>query len=81
MQGLRTDFEPPGTWISGVGRVALSKEGSKSDLSAESGDVGITERARQLQRKRISMQLNRGQKLSKLITELGLGILFSPKIW
>ena len=83
MQGLRTDTEQqPGKWISGVGRVALGKEGDGSDLSPEGCDVGITERARQLQRKRISMQLSRGQKLStKLVKELGLGILFSPKIW
>jgi hypothetical protein len=82
MQGIRTDTEPPGKWISGVGRVALGQEGDESDLSPGSSNVGITERDRQLRRKRISMQLSRGQKLStKLVKELGLGILFSSKIW
>jgi hypothetical protein len=62
--------------------VALSKNGDESDLTAESIDVGITERARQLRRKRISMQLSKGQRLNtKLVKELGLGILFSSKIW
>jgi hypothetical protein len=82
MQGIRTDTEPPGKWISGVGRVALGQEGDESDLSSGSCNVGITERDRQLRRKRISIQLSRGQKLStKLVKELGLGILFSSKIW
>jgi hypothetical protein len=82
MQGLRTDTETPGKWISGIGRVALGKGGDESDLLPESCDVGITERDRQLQRKRISMQLSRGQKLStKLVKKLGLGILFRKKIW
>jgi hypothetical protein len=82
MQGLRTDTETPGKWISGIGRVALGKGEDESDLPLESCDVGITERERQLRRKRISIQLSRGQKLStKLVKNLGLGILFSSKIW
>ncbi len=82
MQSIRTDTEPPGKWISGIGRVALGQEGDEFDLSPGSCNVGITERDRQLRRKRISMQLSRGQKLStKLVKELGLGILFSSKIW
>jgi hypothetical protein len=81
MQDIRTDTEPPGKWISGIGRVALG-QGDESDLSPRSCNVGIAERDRQLRRKRISMQLSRGQKLStKLVKELGLGILFSSKIW
>jgi hypothetical protein len=80
MQGL--DSGPQGRWISGVGRVALGKGGNESDLPPDSTNIGITELDRQLQRKRISIQLSRGQKLStKLIKELGLGILFSSKIW
>jgi hypothetical protein len=80
MQGLQTDAARRGRWISGVGRVTL--EGDESNLLPESGDIGITERDRQLQRKRISIQLSRGQKLStKLVKELGFGILFSTKIW
>jgi hypothetical protein len=82
MQGIRTDTEPPGKWISSVGRVAMGQEGDESNLSPGSCNVSITERDRQLRRKRISMQLSRGQKLStKLVKELGLGILFSSKIW
>jgi hypothetical protein len=60
----------------------LGKDGNESDLAAKSIDVGITERVRQLRKKRISMQLSRSQKLNtKLVKELGLGILFSSKIW
>ena len=81
MQGLHTRTEQPGKWINGVGRVALEKEGNESGISPESCDASIAERARQLQRKRINVQLSRGHKLStKLVKELDLGILFSPKI-
>jgi hypothetical protein len=51
-------------------------------MSSESGNVNITERATQLRRKLISMQLSRGRKLStKLVKGLGLGILFDLNIW
>jgi hypothetical protein len=79
---IRTKKNKPVKWISGIGRVALGKGEDESDLPLESCDVGITERERQLRRKRISIQLSRGQKLStKLVKNLGLGILFSSKIW
>lgn len=43
MQGLRIDTEQQsGKWISGVGKVALGKNGNESDLAAKSIDVGIT---------------------------------------
>jgi hypothetical protein len=81
MQDLRTDTETPGKWISGIGRVALGKGGDGSDLPPESCDIGIIKRSERLRKKHISMQLSRGQKLSKLVKELGLGILFNPNIW
>jgi hypothetical protein len=82
MQGLQTRTEQSGKWVSGVERLVLGKEIYESSISRENCDAGITERARHLQRKRFSVQLSRGHKLStKLVKELGLGILFSPKIW
>lgn len=81
MQKMQMDATGQGSWISGVGRVTL--EDDKSDvLLIESGKVSITEQAKQVQRKCISVQLSRGQKLStQLVKELGFGILFSPRIW
>lgn len=81
MQKMQIDATGQGSWISGVGRVTL--EDDKSDvLLIESGKVSITEQAKQVQRKHISVQLSRGQKLStQLVKELGFGILFSPRIW
>ena len=62
--------------------VTLGEEEGSADLVQGTGEGGIAERDRQMQRKHISIQLSRGQKLStKLVEELGLGILFSPKIW
>jgi hypothetical protein len=82
MQSVQLSGGPRGRWISGVGKVALTTEGDGSSLPPNNGDLSITERDRQAQRKCITMQLSRGQKLStKLVKELGLGILFSPKIW
>jgi hypothetical protein len=82
MQSVQLGSNPRGRWISGVGRVALTTEGDTDALPPDEGDLSITERERKAQRKRISIQLSRGQKLStKLVKELGLGILFSPKIW
>lgn len=81
MQKMQIDATGQGSWISGVGRVTL--EDDKSDvLLIESGKVSITEQAKQVRRKHISVQLSRGQKLStQLVKELGFGILFSPRIW
>lgn len=82
MQSMPLGSGPRGRWISGVGRVALTREGEVGVPQPDNDDHGIAERHRQAQRKRISMQLSRGQKLrTKLVKELGLGILFSPKIW
>lgn len=72
----------PGRWISGVGTVAVGGEEDRTDPNPENDEGGISAQDRRLQRKRISLQLSRGQKLStKLVQNLGLGILFSPKVW
>src|SRR5271170_6221823 len=82
MQDLQIRTEQTGKWVSGVGRIDVTKEGNNSDMPPESCDASITERIRYSQRRRISMQLSRGQKLStKLVRQLGIGILFSPEIW
>ena len=82
LQGFQTGPEQPGKWVGGVGRLDLGKEGDESGMLSESGNVNITERATQLRRKLISMQLSRGRKLcTKLVKGLGLGILFDPNIW
>jgi hypothetical protein len=82
MQGLQANTEQPGKWIRGVGRLTLGEEEDESALSPESYESRIAKRARYLQRKRISLHLFRGHRLNtKLAKELGLGILFSPKIW
>jgi hypothetical protein len=82
MQSLQTRTEQPGKWVSGVGRIDMTKEEDNSGMSRESCDASITEKIRHSQRRRISMQLSRGQKLStKLVKELGIGILFLPEIW
>ncbi|KAF4230400.1 hypothetical protein CNMCM6457_005976 [Aspergillus fumigatiaffinis] len=66
-------------WISGIGRVAL--EGQEASQN-QSTDASLTHQARVSQRTRILMQLTRGRKLrTKLVRELGLGVLFCPKIW
>lgn len=81
MQSIPCGIAPRGRWIGGLGRVAVEQEGDAADLYPD-GDTGITETDRRRQRKRISVQLSRGQRLStKLVKVLGLGILFSPKIW
>jgi hypothetical protein len=68
-------------WINGVGKLTLKKERDESGISPKNYNTNITERARYLQRKRINIQLSRGQKLSiKLVKEFNLDILFNPKI-
>ena len=53
-------------------------EGRKSDPA----EVSLQASQRMAQRKRISTQLARGDKLcNTIVKELGLGILFSSKIW
>lgn len=82
MQHLPTDTERPGTCLRGVGRIDLPDKGNSMHHLSSSRSDSIAEQDKRLQRKRISLQLSRGQKLStKLVKGLGLGILFSPKIW
>jgi hypothetical protein len=81
LQGQQTNTELSGKSIRGVGRLTLREEKNESTLSRRSCDSSVAERARYLQRKRISVQLGRGHRLKKLVKELGWGILFSPKIW
>ncbi|KAE8358565.1 hypothetical protein BDV27DRAFT_163459 [Aspergillus caelatus] len=66
-------------WIGGVGIVTL-QEGNSHYLSG-SDPASISAEEKHLQRNRISMQLNRGKLCSKLVKELGLGILFDENIW
>ncbi|EXJ56205.1 uncharacterized protein A1O5_12661 [Cladophialophora psammophila CBS 110553] len=80
MQSMRRETVPRGRWVGGVGRVAVEQESDAADLYSD-GDTDITEAHRRSHRKRISVQLSRGQKLTKLVKALSLGILFSPKIW
>ncbi|KIW79860.1 hypothetical protein Z517_06475 [Fonsecaea pedrosoi CBS 271.37] len=82
MQNIPSGAGPRRKWISGVGSVTIENEGNTADLSStEKSESVIVTKDRQL-RRRIKVQLSRGQKLSKtLVKELGLGILFSPKIW
>jgi hypothetical protein len=68
---VQCDVTAQGKWISGVGPVTVK----------EVGDTAKFEGKRKEQRKRITNQLHRGEKLSKLVKVIGLGILLSPKIW
>ncbi|KAA8652085.1 uncharacterized protein ATNIH1004_000989 [Aspergillus tanneri] len=79
MQEGPIQVEGSGKWIGGVGMVTL--QGDKPNIPSNV-PASITASERHLQRKHISMQLSRGQKLStKLVKELGLGILFHHQIW
>jgi hypothetical protein len=69
-----------------LGKLTLENDGNNQNdgrtSTSSDGQDTIVERKRKLQRQRIVTQLSRGQKLStKLVKELGLGILFSPQIW
>ncbi|KAL2783537.1 hypothetical protein BJX66DRAFT_121593 [Aspergillus keveii] len=69
-----------GSWMRGVGRITLEED--ECGLSLMRGGESITARQRELQRRRIHMQLSRGQKLcTQIVGKLGLGILFDQKIW
>jgi hypothetical protein len=75
-----------GKYIKSLGKLTLENDGNSQNDgrtgTSSDGQDTITERKRKLQRQRIVTQLSRGQKLStKLVKELGLGILFSPQIW
>jgi len=70
-----------GKWIRGLGRLTLNDSDREIDAASDGQDT-ITERNRRLRRDRIKTQLSRGRKLStKLVKELGFGILFNSKIW
>ncbi|CEL01164.1 hypothetical protein ASPCAL00753 [Aspergillus calidoustus] len=80
MQTTRGSVEGRGRWMSGVGMVALNQSEPSHELP--SSPVSLAESDQRQRRKLISMQLSRGQKLStKLVKNLGFGILFSKKIW
>jgi hypothetical protein len=65
-----------------VGRVILERDESHiSSIPADRSKAGIVEENLKSKRGRIKMQLSRGNKLSKLVGELGTGILFSRDIW
>ncbi|KAE8396945.1 hypothetical protein BDV37DRAFT_289843 [Aspergillus pseudonomiae] len=66
-------------WISGVG-IVTPHEDEYNSLS-RSGSSSITAEGKYLQRKRINTQLYRGKMCTKLVKELGLGILFDRNIW
>ncbi|KAE8399780.1 hypothetical protein BDV37DRAFT_259679, partial [Aspergillus pseudonomiae] len=66
-------------WISGVG-IVTPHEDEYNSLS-RSGSSSITGEGKHLQRKRINTQLYRGKMCTKLVKELGLGILFDRNIW
>lgn len=67
--------------IKGVGRLVLEEGGSMSDPLPENCD-SISAQVKMKKRGHLHVLLNRGSKLKeKLVQELGLGILFSPKIW
>ncbi|EXJ73556.1 uncharacterized protein A1O5_03317 [Cladophialophora psammophila CBS 110553] len=81
MQNMSSGAATRGKWISGVGRVTIENEGNTADISTEKSEGVIATKDQQL-RRQTKVQLSRGQKLSKkLVKELSLGILFSPKIW
>ena len=82
MQDLQTSAEQPGKWIRGVGRITLSDKRYESANSLKSYDASIVEQDRKSQRRRITIQLSRGQKLStRIVKELSLDILFRLPIW
>jgi hypothetical protein len=76
----RTKVAPlEGTWISRLGQVTV-EELDETGHPPTSYNVDVSE-AEKVQRKRIINQLSRGKKLTKLVRELGFGILLSPNIW
>jgi hypothetical protein len=71
VQCQQPDVIAPGKWISGVGPVMVKEVSDKANFEGKRKEL----------RKRITNQLYRGEKLSKLVKMVGLGILLSPKIW
>jgi hypothetical protein len=69
-----------GKSMNGVGRLTTIEEGEEDIPLVHNSS--IAERTRQMSRSQIRMYIGRGRKLREvLVKELGLGILFSPKIW
>ncbi|CEL07121.1 uncharacterized protein CDV56_101378 [Aspergillus thermomutatus] len=80
MQNTPTNVDGEGRWISGLGMVALNQVEPSQELTGS--PISVTKSDRRQQRRHFSVQLSRGQKLStKLVKNLGFGILFSRKIW
>ena len=70
--------------IKGVGRLALKEGGRVSDTpdTLPKNCDSISEQVKTRKRENLLVLLNRGSRLKeRLVKELGLGILFSPKIW
>jgi len=73
-------IQQSGECIKSLGRLTVDNNGTDRTISNDLDTM--TERIGEKQRRRIVKQLSRGQRLStRLVKELGLGILFSPKIW
>jgi hypothetical protein len=81
LQDQQTNTELPKKSIRGVGRLTLKKKGNEHSISSKNCELSVIERARDLQKKRISIQLSKGRRLKKLVRELGFEILFNLKIW
>jgi hypothetical protein len=71
VQCQQPDITAPGKWISGVGPVTVKEIGDEANFEGKRKEL----------RKRITNQLYRGEKLSKLVKVVRLGILLNPKIW
>ncbi|CRG92861.1 hypothetical protein PISL3812_09934 [Talaromyces islandicus] len=71
LQQHQTGATTPEKWISGVGPVTVRAIRDTANCDGKTTQL----------RKRIINQLHRGQKLSKLVKAVGLGILLGPKIW
>ena len=80
IQGLRLNTKKSGKSISGIGRVTLAED--QNELSISDYNPSIAKNIQRSKRKQITMQLSRSKQLStKLVKELGLGVLFNRSIW
>ena len=83
-KGAATDvldeIQRSGKCIKSLGELTVDNNGTDSTVSKEQDTMA--KRIREKKRRGLVAQLSRGQRLStRLVKELGLGILFSPKIW
>ncbi|KAI2835493.1 hypothetical protein CBS11350_10019 [Aspergillus niger] len=80
---LQNSGPPPAAqekWISKIGAVTL--EENASAIHSKDSPPSVIAMAKSQQRSRIRTLLHRGKRLStKLVKQLGRGILFHPKIW